>query len=144
MMKRRGERGQPCLTPLSIGIRHDGGPPKKGATLTSWRELRTKRSSQSGKAAFWRTLRIQVWSIESKALAVSSKNTYFWTFSQRLVKELVEVLSVALPIGSRKKAFLSWVEESGDPVTEDRDKAAVAFSFWSRVWEARSRPRGLN
>lgn len=48
MIKRRGDRGQPCLTPREIGIHSQRASPKKGETKTSLRELRTKRQNQGG------------------------------------------------------------------------------------------------
>jgi hypothetical protein len=58
-IKRRGERGQPCLTPLRMGIQVSTRVPKKGVTSTLWRALFRKRETQGGKPALFRTARIQ-------------------------------------------------------------------------------------
>jgi hypothetical protein len=78
-MKRRGERGHPCLTPLRMSIQTVKPPPKKGATLTEEREPLTKFVNQEGKPTFFRTWRIQLWSMESKAFAVSRRNKILLT-----------------------------------------------------------------
>lgn len=74
-IKRRGERGHPCLTPRVMSIELVGVSPKKGETLTSVSEQRTNLLNQVGKAALCRTSWIQSWSIESNALAVSRRKT---------------------------------------------------------------------
>ena len=74
----RGERGQPCLTPRKMSIQMETLLPKDGATLTSEREEEMKRVTQEGKPTLLRTFRAQVWSMESKALAVSRKNKRRW------------------------------------------------------------------
>jgi hypothetical protein len=71
--KRRGERGQPCLTPLSISIQTPESLPKKGETFTLLREPRTKRENQGGKPTLSITALTQSWSTESKAFAVSRR-----------------------------------------------------------------------
>lgn len=79
MTKSNGERGQPCLTPLVMGIHVSEGWPKKGDTATLERELPTKFLNHLGKPAFVITALTQSWSMLSKALAVSSrKRKWVW------------------------------------------------------------------
>ena len=71
--KEEGGSGQPCFTPLSISIQVEVSRPKKGETLTLLRAPRTKRESHRGKPTRLRIKWIQLWSIESNALAVSKR-----------------------------------------------------------------------
>jgi hypothetical protein len=54
---KRGERGQPCLTPLLMSIQSSSERPKHGETLTSAREALTKEMTQAGKPVLSSTWR---------------------------------------------------------------------------------------
>ena len=60
---------------LRMSIQTSERDPKKGETLTSWIAAWTKLTNHCGNFTFLMTARIQAWSIESKALAVSRKKT---------------------------------------------------------------------
>ena len=68
------------MTPRKMSIQMETLLPNDGATLTSQREEEMKRVTQEGKPTLLRTFRAQVWSIESKALAVSRKKKIKFLF----------------------------------------------------------------
>ena len=72
-MKRRGERGQPCLTPRCMPIVVLDRPPSLGLTWTSCMRPLTRFSTQAGMPILVSTSKRKGWSMESKALAVSIK-----------------------------------------------------------------------
>ncbi len=57
-INKRGDRGQPCLTPRSMSIHTEVDLPKQGATLTFVSIPLTKNKNQEGKET-----RLRMWKI---------------------------------------------------------------------------------
>ena len=70
---RRGERGQPCLTPRLIVMVYFALGAMVGVTVTSFIRPRTMFMTHGGKPSFSSTANRYGWSRLSKALAVSMK-----------------------------------------------------------------------